>query len=349
MDKRDRRIGKKTVLQRTVPEKDDVLPTPAHTMDEALEYFVQIKRAANLKDRTIQGYVQNMRYFIEWLTDRYGQMNVNDVTVDILREYIVWCATEKPYYDNHPFKTGRGRKGLSAASVNVRIRVLKVFFNTLYKEDLINTNPAENISLMRQDIDTIEPLTDEELHRLLKAPDKRYFAQFRDYVIMTLILDTGIRLNEICSLEIHEIDFTRKRITLPASKNKNRRSRILPLSTETARLLRQLVKETAQYFDTNYVFTTNYGEPVNEKTIQKALSQYGEKAKITKRVTPHVLRHTFATMAAHNGMSIFHLQKILGHADITTTRKYVQVSDNELTEQHMQFSPIRRLKRGGSK
>src|SRR5690606_25907537 len=134
--------------------------------------------------------------------------------------------------------------------------------------------------------------------------------------------------NEICSLEIHEIDFARKRITLPASKNKNRRSRILPLSTETARLLRQLVKETTQYFDTNYVFTTNYGEPVNEKTIQKALSQYGEKARITKRVTPHVLRHTFATMAAHSGMSIFHLQKILGHADITTTRKYVQVSDN---------------------
>lgn len=293
----DKRTGRRQVSKRQVSDTLSVA-LPSHTLDEALDFFVQVKRANNLKKRTINGYIQNMRYFFEWVAERYGEINADDVTIDMLREYVVWCATEKPYYDDHPFKGGQDRKGLAASSVNVRIRVIRAFFNTLHTEEVIGNNPATNLALMRQDIDTIEPLADDELRRLLKAPDQSYFAQFRDYVIMSLILDVALRLNEICSLEIDEIDFTRKRITLPASKNKNRRSRVLPLSTEMARLLRQLIKESSQYFDTTFVFVTNYGEPVSEKTIQKAFNKYGEKAKITKRVTPHVLRHNFATMVA---------------------------------------------------
>lgn len=344
----DRRIGKRQVMRR-----DPVINVnlPEYTIEEALEFFVKVKRANNLKERTITGYVQNMRYFYEWLTEEYDVIHVGDITAEILREYVIWCANDKEYYGGHPFKGGQTRRGLSAASVNVRIRVLKAFFNVLYDEDIINVNPAQNLALMRQDIDTVEPLADEELRRLLKAPDQSYTAQFRDYVIMMTILDGGLRLNEICSLEVDDIDFTRKRIVLPASKNKNRRSRVIPLSTETVRLIRQLVKETEKHFGGSmYVFTTVSGDPVNEKTIQKAFNKYAEKAKITKRVTPHVLRHNFATMAAHSGMSVFHLQKILGHSDISTTRKYVQVSDEDLSEQHAKYSPIKRvLKRGDRK
>jgi integrase/recombinase XerD len=343
----DKRTGKKTLTQRTPIAE---VGLPSFTLEEAVDFVVKVKRANNLKERTIEGYVKNMRYFIEWVANHYGEITIQDVTAEMLRDYVIWCANEKEYYAGHPFKSEykKDQRGLSPASVNVRIRVLRTFFNVLYAEEVIDRNPAANLSLMRQDVDTVTPLTEEELRRFLNAPDRKQWAQWRDYVIMTLILDTGLRLNEICALEKSEVDFVRKLIVLPAAKNKNRKSRVLPLSTETVRLLKQLIAETERHFETTRVFTTNYGEPLNEKTIQKAFDKYAEKAKLGRSVSPHVLRHNFATMAAENGMSIFHLQKIMGHADIATTRKYVQISEESIADEHRKHSPLARiLKREG--
>lgn len=338
----DKRKGKRIVGQR---EPAANIGLPSYTLEEAVDFVVRIKRANNLKERTISGYIQNMRYFIDWTNERYGEITINQVTTDMLREYILWCSNDKEYYAGHPFKSefNRERRGLSPASVNVRIRVLRTFFSTLYEEEVISKNPVRNVSLMRQDVDTVMPLTEDELKRFMKAPDQSQWAQWRDYIIMTLILDCGIRLGEICSLEKSEVDFVKKQIVLPASKNKNRKSRILPLSTETTRLLKQLTVESSEHFETPYLFTTNYGEQLSIKTVQKSFDKYAEKAKIDRTVSPHVLRHNFASMAAENGMSIFHLQLILGHADISTTRKYVQISEGSLSDEHRRFSPLTRI------
>ncbi|MEV2908370.1 tyrosine-type recombinase/integrase [Paenibacillus larvae] len=340
-DNVDKRTGRKQVTTRQAIHD---VKLPSYSLREAVDFVVRIKRSRNLKERTIADYIRNMDYFIEWIEDRYGEVSINDVTTRMLREYVLWCANEKDYYGGHPFKEhGNGRRGLSPASVNVRIRVLRTVFSVLLSEDIIERNPASNIELMRQDIDTVEPLTEDELKRLLRVPDQRQWAQWRDYIIMVLIIDTGMRLNEVCSLEKEEFDARDKKITLPAKKNKNRKSRVLPLSTETTRLIKQLIVESEAYFDSSYVFTTNYGEKLSEKTVQKALSKYAEKAKISRSVSPHKLRHNFATMAAINGMDIFHLMKIMGHADIATTRKYVQVNSESLAEQHTRYSPLNRV------
>lgn len=338
----DKRTGKKSIGERKPIE---IKGLPQIEFEEALSIFVQVKKANNLKGRTIDGYIQNMRYFTEWLTENYGDLTVADITIQILREYVLWCAEEKEFYGGHPYKSefAEGKRGLSPASVNVRIRVLKAFFTVMYGEEYIERNPATNLALMRQDIDTVEPLSDDELRRFLKAPDQKSFSQFRDYVIMILIIDSGMRLGEIISLEKSEVDLMKKQITLPASKNKNRKSRILPLSVETVRLLKQLITETSVEFDTEYVFTTNYGEKMSEKTLQKAFTKYAEKAKIGKTVSPHKLRHNFATIAAMNGMSVFTLMKLMGHGDIATTRKYVQVSGDDIANQHRDFTPLSKI------
>lgn len=338
----DKRSGRKTISER-MPIANVGLPS--YTLEEAVEFVMKVKRAGNLKERTLKGYAQNMRYWIDWTTERYGDITIRDVTTAMLRDYVLWCGEEKEYYGGHPYKSdyAKGKRGLSPASVNVRIRALRTFFSVLHAEEVIERNPAQNVSLMRQDVDTVTPLTEDELKRFLKAPDQRQWAQWRDYVVMVTILDCGLRLNEICSLEKADIDFARKQITLPASKNKNRKSRVLPLSTETARLLKQLVTETEQHFDTTYVFTTNYGEQLSEKTLQKAFDKYAERAKLGRNVSPHVLRHNFATMAAEAGMSVFHLQKLMGHAEIATTRKYVQLSNESIADQHKRFSPLNRI------
>ncbi|CAH8767827.1 tyrosine-type recombinase/integrase [Paenibacillus dendritiformis] len=92
-------------------------------------------------------------------------------------------------------------------------------------------------------------------------------------------------------------------------------------------------------------FTTNYGEQLSEKTVKKAFSKYAEKAKIARSVSSHILRHNFGTMSAESGMSIFHLQKILGHAEIATTGKYMPLSEECISEQHGKQSPLSRIMR----
>jgi integrase/recombinase XerD len=340
--KRDKRTGRVQIRERNV---DSTSTLVSYGMEDALQLFLTVKEAQNLKQRTRRDYETNMRYFIEWIGKYYGEITVDDISIKILREYVLWCANEKEYYGGHPFKSevDKERKGLSPASVNVRIRVLKAFFNTMAQEGVIIRNPCENLSLMRQDIDTVQPLTEDELRRLLVAPDQKYYAQFRDYCILMLIVDTGMRINEICALELRDIDLRTRQIVLPAIKNKNRKPRVLPLSAEITRLLMQLTTESRQYFDSAFVFNTNYGEPINEKTIQKAIAKYAKKACITKRVSPHVLRHNFAKMAAMNGMDVFTLMRILGHSDISTTRKYVQIDDDDVKEQHKLYSPIQRI------
>ena len=336
-------VGKRAVVERSANHEGKKLISM--TIEDATEYFLNLKKTKNLKEKTLAGYALNMSYFATWLNERYEGVSVSKITTEILREYIMWCAKEKQYYENHPFKQKhyQGKTGISAASINVRIRVLKVFFATLRDEEVIDRNPAEKLSLMRVDVDTVQPLTDEELQRLLASPDQRYFSQFRDYVIMLLIIDTGMRINEICSLEVKEIDFKARQIVLPAAKNKNRKLRVLPISFDTVKLLMEITAENKQHFDSSYVFLTNRGDPLNEKTVQKALVKYAEKAGLEKRVSPHVLRHNFAKMAALNGMDIFSLMRMMGHADISTTRKYVQVNDDEVKHQHFQFSPLKRL------
>jgi integrase/recombinase XerD len=343
MPKMDKRVGRRTVRERYVDTREVVLPS--YSFEDAVELFLNVKKANNLKKRTLDGYKVNLRYFSDWMLNDHGNLTIDRITIHILREYVLWCANEKPYYQDHPYKAewDKDRRGLSPASVNVRIRVLKTFFATLHQEGIIVSNPSDNLSLMKVEEDTVQPLTDDEIKRLLAAPNQKYFGQFRDYVIIILMIDTGMRLNEACSLEVKDIDFRSRQIILPASKNKNRKTRILPLSAETVKLLMQLISETKEHFDSTYVFTTNYGEAINEKTIQKSFYKYAEKAGIKKRVSPHVLRHNFAKMAALNGMDIFTLMRILGHSDISTTRKYVQINDEDVRQQHMQFSPLQRV------
>lgn len=196
---------------------------------------------------------------------------------------------------------------------------------------------------MKVDEDNFQPLTDNEINKILSIPDKEQYAQFRDLVMMYLMLDTGMRISEVCELEIAEIDFKTRDIILPASKNKNRKPRLLPLSNQVVKLLLELVIENKAHFDTSYVILSNIGTKYNPNSFRKRLDIYREKAGINKRVSPHLFRHMFCTNFILNGGDIFTLQRIVGHADISTTRKYIQLDNEEIRNQHSLYSPLTRI------
>lgn len=263
---------------------------------------------------------------------------VNDITTRMIREYMVYMTEEH-------VNEKTGEIGVSPYTVNSRIRFLKTFFNALFQEEIIDKNPVNDVKMMRVDEDTFDPLSDDEVERILGVPNTREYAQFRDLVGMYLMLDTGIRLSELCNLEISDIDFKSRCIILPAHKNKNRKPRIMPLSNQVVKMLLELVNENKAHFDSAHVFLANCGTPYQANSFRRRLHQYKEKAGIDKRVSLHAFRHLFCGNYILNGGDVFSLQRIVGHADISTTRKYMQVDESAVRHQHAQFSPVLRIRK----
>lgn len=326
------RKGKRIVRRRTAPTES---PSLDYTLKQAFDYFVSVKKAEGVRERTVEDYYKVMRFFSGWL----GGMDtpVNDITTGVIRDYVLFLTEEH-------VNERTGEIGLSPHTVNIRIRFLRTFFNLLHREEIVDKNPADNVKQMRADHDTYEPMTDAEVDRLLSVMDVKEYAQFRDLVMTYLILDTGMRVNEVCHLEGADIDFKDKTIYLPASKNKNRKPRVIPLSNKTIRLLLELITENRQNFDSDYVFLSNYGERYLPNSYRRRLHIHKESAGIERRITPHSLRHLFCRNYILSGGDVFSLQRIVGHQDISTTRKYTEMTREDLQTQHSQFSPVLRLR-----
>lgn len=308
-------------------------------LKEALEFVHAFKQSEGLRPSTLRGYKQLTGYFYDWLSELYPEIKyINEVTSGIVRDYINYL--QKDY-----FNTRTKEYGLSAYTINIRLRNLRAFFNVLHQEDLMNDNPTALIKLLRVDEDTFDPLSENEIDRLLSAPNVEEYAQFRDKVSMYLILDTGIRISEMYDLKIKHVDFKTRAIYLPGSNTKNRKQRILPLSNDVLRLLMELISEVKFNWDTDYVFVSNFGGKYQPSSFRRRLHIYRERARIEKRVTAHGLRHQFCRDYILNGGDVFTLQRIAGHADIATTRKYIQLTDEDLKTKHAQFSPIARRRR----
>jgi len=306
-----------------------------YTLAQAFDYFIALKKAEAVRERTMRDYHTLMQLFSEWLGG--DDVPVNKITTATIRDYVVYLR------DEH-VNERTGEVGLSPTTINVRLRFLKVFFNTLFREEIIDANPVRNVKLMRADDDPIELLTDEEIERLLSVMDVREYSQFRDKVICYTILDCGIRIGELCAVEVQDIDFKTRTINLPGHKTKNRKPRLLPLSNKTTRLLLELITENKAHFDSSYVFLSNFGERYNPNSFRRRLILYREKAGINKRVSPHVLRHIFCRNYILAGGDVFSLARIAGHADIATTRRYVDMSKDDIKAQHALYSPVLRIR-----
>ncbi|MEH7305280.1 tyrosine-type recombinase/integrase [Neobacillus drentensis] len=311
-----------------------------YTIEEAIEIFIRAKTAEGVRPGTLTGYHDIFRYFRQWLD--MDITNVNEITADNIRDYINYLRTERT-----PQRKRNG-KGLSVHTINIRIRGLSTMFRFLFNEGIIQNNPMQNISQVRDDAhDEVPGKPDEQIEAILASYDDRQFAQWRDKTLILLLLDTGLRIGEALSLTASQIDFKDLTIIVPSKISKNRKSREIPISREVAKRM-QLLDGTQQYFGEDaQLFVNAYGEDFTDDVICRRLNRLKRKLNITK-LHPHMFRHNFARNYVLIGGDIFTLQRILDHADIQTTRKYVQMDNEHIREQHNKFSPVRNImKRNG--
>lgn len=287
--------------------------------------FMVEKTLEGLSPRTLSDHETHLKNFVDYVALEY-RSNLNRVALDrdIFRNYVSYMMQERKY---------------KPATINVRLRPLKCYLKWLFNEGKIGENLSIKIKLVKTLEDEIKPLSDADVKLMLKMPDKTSYAGFRDYCIMVLMLDNGIRVNETVNIKLDDIDLKLGLITIRAETAKTRISRQIPISKKTINLLKELI-DINKANDVDYLFPTNAGDKANPKQIIQNFTRYGKKAGIKVRCTPHVWRHTFAVNAVKADMDVFTLQRIMGHRTLSTTRGYIQLEKSDLIEKHQRGNMV---------
>ncbi|PJN90579.1 tyrosine-type recombinase/integrase [Bacillus sp. mrc49] len=339
MSKTDKRRGKYVKSDRINKGKRNSIYELASLFEKAYN----AKVAEGLAKGTLFRYQHAHSLFIHFLEEKGIQADIRFINVDICREFVTFLLTERVKFDGHRFKPDTSKtEGVSPRYTNDLIKTLRTTFRTLQQDELVDANPFEGVKCVKQPEKLINVLTSSELKALLEAPDQRRYASFRDYVALITMIDTMARVSEILSLTVEDVDLNAKEVIFRSEITKTRRGRIVPIQPKTARLLKELIAEVKE-FDSDYIFLANYGEPLNPNTFRRRLLSYANKAGINKRVHPHLIRHSTATMYLEGGGNLRYLQALLGHVDQRMTSKYTHLSKQSIADNHEQYSALNQV------
>lgn len=290
-----------------------------------MEAFLKSVKARNRSADTVQFYRQNLTRVRNILEEQDISTQVNRITSDIIERHLIIYSMEE--------------LGNSYNTVSIRLRALRAFFNWLSSRNIIRHNPMDDIVISNVKTN-VETYTREQLREIFRQPDLETFVGFRDYTIMTLLLETGIRLRELTDIEVDDVNFADSQIII---WGKNQTFRRVPFQKKTKTLLKRYLKIRG-HSPVSYLFITQDDMKMSRKNVQDRIRKYGRMAGITNvRNSPHTFRHTFAKMAVQNGANIFELQKILGHKTLDMVRVYVNLFSRDVARAHAKFSPVENL------
>jgi integrase/recombinase XerD len=294
-------------------------------------FLAMIAVEKGLARNTVEAYSRDLRRLSDFLLAQ--QVATWSAVKPIhVRAYVSWLTA----------------MGLSAKSVARHVVTLRRFYRFLEAEALVGDNPIPNLHLAKGGRKLPQTLSVEDLGRLLNQPDPKTPLGRRDQAMLELLYGAGLRVSEIVSLQVQQVDFHGNHVTV---KGKGGKARAVPFGQWARDRLLDYTREVRAGFArgraSSYLFLTRSGKPLTRQGFWKLLRRYGRAAGIEKRVTPHTLRHSFATHLLEGGADLRAVQTMLGHADISTTQIYTHVNGARLKEAHRRFHP--RESRGSEK
>jgi site-specific recombinase XerD len=295
-----RKEGSRVVLM-TPPEKKSTT--------ESLAFYAQTLEGGNYSPQSIKAYLGDLGQFIEWLKTRRVDWDIpyRMQRIDIV-EFI-----------NH-----LGKRKASAVTRKRKLAAIRGFLKFLKENQIIFGNPA----------DTIEgPIREERDPAILLKTEYKALLQVaggntRDFAIVVLFLQTGLRVSELVNLKLSDIDFTSHEITV--RQGKGRKDRVVPLVKQAEQALKSYLTVREAEPEYNEVFIARNGTSMDVRTVRYRIQKYYKEAGIKKKASVHTLRHTFSTHQIHNGLKINQLKEVLGHRRMETTYKYVHLDRTNL-------------------
>lgn len=286
-----------------------------------LEYLtVELGLSAN----TRQAYERDLRLFCKTL----GFKN-SDALVNVNREQITGYMTQLK------------EKGLAAATIARKLAAIKAFYRFMTAEGYMDANPAEVVEAGTKGIKLPRVLSEDEVVRLLNQPDITTMEGFRDRTMLEVLYATGMRVSELINLTLERVDLNMKYII---AFGKGSKERIVPLGSVAAEFLQQYLEKVRPKLthagrNTNIVFLAFGGHELTRQRFWQIIRAYGRKANINKALTPHILRHSFATHLLDNGADLRSVQELLGHSDISTTQIYTHLTNKRLRDIYAKAHP----------
>jgi integrase/recombinase XerD len=278
------------------------------------DYLLFLKTEKKLGDNTINSYMLDLEDFFKTFNGSIESCTKKDILAYI-----------------------SSINGLEVSTVNRHISSLKSFFNYLVDESIIKVSPIEEVSSLKKAKKLPKYLSIFEVNKLLNIPLNSEF-DYRNKAMLELMYATGLRVSELVSIEYSNIDFENSIIRI---NGKGKKERIIPLGEVASYYLKvylsdyrsKLLKRNTY----NQVFLNNHGKPITRQGFNYILENIRELTGITKEITPHVLRHSFATHLLEGGADIRSIQEMLGHENISTTNIYTEVVNDVLRSNYEMY------------
>ncbi len=252
-----------------------------------------------------------------------------------------WTLVDLPLLNEY-IEDLRGRKGYRDTTTARKVAAVKSFFGFLHENGALETDPTESLGSPRVGRTLPKCLTEDQVNRLLDmasgsgAPEGQ-----RDANILELLYATGLRVTELVSLNVHDFDAEEGYIRCWGKGNKERIVYLYP--NAVAQLQHYIAKSRQNLVGSRKgqeaLFVNHRGERLTRQWVWNILKTYGEKAEIGQRITPHTLRHSFATHLLQNGASLRHVQELLGHSSISTTQVYTHLTNNHVRQEYEKSHP----------
>lgn len=306
------------------PESSRTTPLdPQHLTDFLAPFLHFLVAERRLAANTVAAYDSDLRFFLAYL-GRNATLPPADISSDHLRGFFRHCHDQK----------------ISARSNGRRLAALRAFFSYLLREKVVAANPATDIDAPKTGRSLPKALNIEDVDRLLTQPPQKTPLILRDYAMLYLLYATGMRVSELVGLPASSCNLTSLHLRV---RGKGDKERIVPFGEIAGKKLQEylelgrsalLKKKTSPA-----LFLSNRGSAMTRARFWQIINDLAAHAGIRQRISPHMLRHSFATHLLAGGADLRAVQMMLGHADITTTQIYTKVDTSRLKSTHQRFHP----------
>ena len=287
------------------------------------DYITMLRVERNVSAHTIDAYKRDLKQYLEYLLSK-GIKSLHDISSKHIRDYV----------------RKLNNTGLAAKSIARIISSIRSYHNFLSSEKIIKENPALNLDSPKIPKKLPEVLSEKEISNITESVDDSYQFAKRDKAIIEMLYSCGIRVTELCDLETSNLFFDDDLIRV---MGKGSKERLLPIGGRAKRFLNdylintrhKLIKKTSS----SSVFVSRNGKPLTRAMINNILKKWCLASGITKSVSPHTLRHSFATHLLEGGADLRFVQALLGHSDISTTQIYTHLDKHHLKEIYKTHHP----------
>jgi len=314
------------------------------SLDDVIRRYALSNQAENKSPVTVTWYNDMLRSFFDYMKRTQDSCRLNDFTVDAIRSYIIFLR-QKPKYQGHPC-TPEQTMLLSPKTLQGHVRALKAFSSWLYADGYTEENVLSNLKMPKAPVKLMEPLTPDEISRVIGSIDRNTLTGARNYAMLVTLLDTGLRASELANIALGNLDLTDGFIK---AMGKGSKERIVPVGKFVRMTLWNYIERIRPRYgvsDNNYLFLALGGKPILVNTVKLLFSRLAKVSGV-KRLHAHLCRHTFAINYLMNGGDIFSLREILGHTTLEMVNHYLRFTSSQITAQHHKYSPMDRLQGEG--